>query len=92
MNDRLVHGPYTQERRAELLRELLKTQLTVQRAVPDWGEKGLELIQLEELQEIRRQWVVEKGEIEDLAGCGNTQQPSPRPSGVMRYQRSTSTT
>ena len=27
-----------------------------------------------------------------LAGCGNTQQPSPRPSGVMRYQRSTSTT
>ena len=66
MNDRLVHGPYTQERRAELLRELLKTQLTVQQAVPDWGENGLELIQLEELQEIRRQWVVEKGEIEDL--------------------------
>jgi hypothetical protein len=27
-----------------------------------------------------------------LAGRGNTQQPSPRPSGVMRYQRSTSTT
>jgi hypothetical protein len=27
-----------------------------------------------------------------LTGCGNTQQPSPRPSGVMRYQRSTSTT
>ena len=27
-----------------------------------------------------------------LAGCGNTQPPSPRPSGVMRYQRSTSTT
>ena len=27
-----------------------------------------------------------------IAGCGNTQQPSPRPSGVMRYQRSTSTT
>jgi len=27
-----------------------------------------------------------------LAGRGNTQQPSPRPSSVMRYQRSTSTT
>ncbi len=27
-----------------------------------------------------------------LPGRGNTQQPSPRPSGVMRYQRSTSTT
>jgi hypothetical protein len=26
-----------------------------------------------------------------LAGCGNTQRPSPRPIGVMRYQRSTST-
>lgn len=66
MNDRLVHGPYTQERRAELLRELLSTQKQIQKAVPDWGENGLELIQLEELQEIRRQWVVEKGEIEDL--------------------------
>ena len=30
--------------------------------------------------------------IDRLTGCGNTQQPSPRPSGVMRYQRSTSTT
>jgi DNA sulfur modification protein DndC len=66
MNDRLVHGPYTQERRAELLRELLKTQRQVQQAVPDWGEGGLKLVQLDELEEIRRQWVVEKGEIEDL--------------------------
>jgi DNA sulfur modification protein DndC len=61
MNDRLVHGPYTQERRVELLRELLRTQKTVQREM-----EGLELIQLDELEEIRRQWVVEKGEIEDL--------------------------
>jgi DNA sulfur modification protein DndC len=66
MNDRLVHGPYTQQRRAELLRELLRTQKAVQEAVPEWAEGGLELIQLDELEEIRRQWVVEKGEIEDL--------------------------
>lgn len=66
MNDRLVHGPYTQERRAELLRELLRTQRRVQEAAPDWGEGGLQLVQLDELEEIRRQWVVAKGEIEDL--------------------------
>ena len=33
-----------------------------------------------------------RADVTVLAGCGNTQQPSPRPSGVMRYQRSTSTT
>lgn len=66
MNDRLVHGPYTQERRAELLRELLKTQITVQAAMPKASGQDLELIGLDELEEIRRIWVAEKGEIEDL--------------------------
>jgi DNA sulfur modification protein DndC len=66
MNGRLVHGPYSQERRAELLRELLKTQRTVQRTGMDQGAGQVELIPLDELQEIRRIWVEEKGEIEDL--------------------------
>lgn len=66
MNGRLVHGPYSQERRAELLRELLRTQQTVQRRGANQGAGQVELIPLEELQEIRRIWVEEKGEIEDL--------------------------
>ncbi|MFT3821695.1 MAG: DNA phosphorothioation system sulfurtransferase DndC [Rubrivivax sp.] len=60
---KLVPGPYTQERRAELLTELLKTQELV-RTHP--GNASLELIKLDELEEIRRIWVEEKGEIEDL--------------------------
>ena len=66
MNGRLVHGPYSQERRAVLLRELLQTQRTVQRAGMEQGAGQVELIPLDELQEIRRIWVEEKGEIEDL--------------------------
>jgi len=66
MNGRLVHGPYSQERRAELLRQLLQTQQTVQRRGKEQGAGLVELIPLEELQEIRRIWVEEKGEIEDL--------------------------
>lgn len=65
MNGRLVHGPYSQERREELLRQLLKTQQTVQRRGAEQGAGQVELIPLEELQEIRRIWVEEKGEIED---------------------------
>src|SRR5204863_4484462 len=66
MNDRLVHGPYSQERRTELLRELLRTQETVRNAGKTKGFQAFELLGLDELQEIRRIWVVEKGEIEDL--------------------------
>lgn len=61
---RLIPGPYTQARRAELLAELLKTQETVRgQAV---GFENIELIRLDELEEIRRIWVEEKGEIEDF--------------------------
>lgn len=66
MNGRLVHGPYTQERRAELLLELLKTQEAVQQAMPEMEGPKLELISLEELEAIRELWVSDKGEIEDL--------------------------
>jgi DNA sulfur modification protein DndC len=66
MNDRLVHGPYSQERRSELLLELLQAQKAVRECGADQGFANIELISIDELQEIRRLWVVEKGEIEDL--------------------------
>jgi len=62
---KLVHGPYTQQARAEWLRKLLATQRVVQELAPP-GVGRIELIQLDELEEIRRIWVVDKHEIEDL--------------------------
>jgi DNA sulfur modification protein DndC len=63
--DQLVHGPYNQETRAYWLRRLLEAQ----RQVHETGPKevhDLELITPAELHEIRRTWVVDKHEIEDL--------------------------
>lgn len=65
MNGALIHGPYLQEQRAKLLEELLRTQKKVRDAKVE-GYDRIELISLEELDEIRRIWVEEKGEIEDL--------------------------
>lgn len=67
--EELVHGPYTQEYRAKLLRELLRTQRVVQDAARSQGSGAIELISLEELDEIRRIWLDEKREIEDLVPC-----------------------
>lgn len=64
--DGLVHGPYTQAHRAKLLRELLLTQRVVRDADKKQGTQMIELISIDELDEIRRLWVEEKGEIEDL--------------------------
>lgn len=64
--DGLVHGPYTQAHRAKLLRELLLTQRVVRQADQQQLAKTIELISIDELDEIRRLWVEEKGEIEDL--------------------------
>lgn len=64
--DQLVHGPYTQQRREFLLRELLKTQKLVQASDHTHRAQSIELISEAELDEIRRIWVEEKGEIEDL--------------------------
>jgi len=61
----LVHGPYKQEARAEWLRKVLKTQRCVRELGPA-DVKDLELILLAELEEIRRIWVVDKHEIEDM--------------------------
>jgi DNA sulfur modification protein DndC len=63
-HDRLVHGPYTQETRQNLLRELLKAQTWIQKNGPK-EVRALTLISQEELDEIRRIWVVDKHEIED---------------------------
>lgn len=62
----LVPGPYKQEAREYWLRRLLR----VQRKINDMNSirhevQKMELISFEELQEIRRVWVVEKHEIED---------------------------
>lgn len=64
--DELVHGPYKQSHRAKLLRELLLTQRVVRNADQKQGTQLIELISIDELDEIRRLWVEEKGEIEDL--------------------------
>lgn len=63
-HDRLIPGPYTQEARENWLRKLLAAQTWIRRNGPA-NVKSIELISLDELQEIRRLWVVEKHEMED---------------------------
>ena len=63
--DRLIRGPYTQEARAYWLRRLLEIEKIVNELAPE--EVGpITLIQPNELDEIRRIWISEKHEIEDL--------------------------
>ena len=63
-NERLVHGPYKQKYRETLLAEVLKAENEVRKNAPE-QVKNIQLITLEELDEIRRIWVVDKHEIED---------------------------
>jgi DNA sulfur modification protein DndC len=68
MGDLAVPGPYTQKAREDWLRKVLRAQQQVRlnpRTPPDIRE-SLELITLPELQEIRRLWVFEKHETEDM--------------------------
>ena len=65
-NNQLIHGPYTQTYRAELLRQLLISQQQCRAGGASSGFANVDLIGKEELDEIRRIWVEEKGEIEDL--------------------------
>ncbi len=61
---KLVHGPYLQSYREEMLHALLVAQEKVRASgVP--GTENYQVITDEELEEIRRIWVVEKNEIED---------------------------
>jgi DNA sulfur modification protein DndC len=59
-----VPGPYTQASRENWLRKLLEAQVHIRKHGPP-DVRGIELITLEELQEIRRIWVVDKHELED---------------------------
>jgi DNA sulfur modification protein DndC len=65
LRGQLVHGPYSQERRHRLLLELLKAQRGAMEAGQSKGYGHIELVSIEELDEIRRIWVEDKGEIED---------------------------
>lgn len=60
-----VPGPYIQQARAILLRELLEIQNILQDLAPD-DMKHIELISVRELEKIRDIWMKEKNEIEDL--------------------------
>lgn len=64
-HDRLVHGPYTQEARKDWLSKLLRAQAWIRKHGPE-EVRCIELITLEELQEIRRIWVLDKHEMEDV--------------------------
>jgi DNA sulfur modification protein DndC len=64
-NGRTIPGPYTQEAREQWLRKLLSAQTYIRTEGPK-DVRGIELITLEELREIRRIWVVDKHEVEDL--------------------------
>lgn len=64
-HDRPIPGPYTQEARAMWLRRVLEAQQWVRENGPE-EVRALELVTNAELAEIRRIWVVEKHEIEDL--------------------------
>ena len=63
-NDRPIPGPYKQGVREDWLRKVLVAQEHIQEHGPE-EVRDLQLITLEELEEIRRIWVVEKHEIED---------------------------
>lgn len=61
---RPIPGPYIQSAREDWLRQLLVAQSFIRKNGPP-EVLGIELITLEELQEIRRIWVVDKHELED---------------------------
>ena len=63
-NGKPVPGPYTQESREEWLRRLLKAQSHIRKHGPA-DVRTIELLTIDELQEIRRIWVVDKHELED---------------------------
>lgn len=62
---RPIPGPYLQSARADWLRRLLLAERWIREHGPD-EVRAIELISMAELHEIRRIWVQEKNEIEDL--------------------------
>lgn len=62
---KLIKGPYTQKARARWLQLVLEAQSKVRSTGPD-AVQDWDLLTIEELEEIRRIWVTEKHEVEDL--------------------------
>lgn len=62
--DRPIHGPYRQDIRERWLERLLEAQTWIRANGPK-EVSGLELIRIDELEEIRRIWVMDKHELED---------------------------
>lgn len=62
---RLYHGPYTKEYRELFLRKLLQTEKRVNELCPE-EYRGVQLITLDELQEIRRIWYNDFHEFDDM--------------------------
>ena len=80
---RPVPGPYTQESREAWLTKLLQAQTYIRTHGPP-EVKDIELITLEELQEVRRIWVVDKHELEDsLPGLYEKAAGEPYPGAVL---------
>ena len=63
-HDRPIPGPYTQEARESWLRQVLEAQGHVRARGPE-VVRDIDLITFEELEAIRRIWVIDKHEIED---------------------------
>ena len=60
----LVYGPYKQHYREQLLEAILRAQVAVNKMGPE-EVRDLKLLDVEDLEEIRRLWVEEKHERED---------------------------
>lgn len=63
-NGKEIPGPYLQSAREQFLVKLLKAQTYIRKNGPE-EMRNIELITLDELQEIRRIWVMDKHELED---------------------------
>ena len=63
-HDRPIHGPYKQDVREQWLRKVLEAQEYIRENGPK-EVREIDLITLDEMEEIRRIWVVEKHEMED---------------------------
>ena len=80
-NDRPIPGPYKQAVREDWLRKVLVAQQHIREHAPK-EVRDLQLITLEELEEIRRIWVVERHEMEDsLPGVYESVTGAPYPGG-----------
>ena len=63
----VVHGPYTHKKRIDLLEKILSAEVQIQSQFDKEGKgQSIQLIDHAELEEIRRIWIEDKKEIEDV--------------------------